>query len=214
MQSSFWINKWENQEIGFHLEKPHPLLEKYYELIFQDHKSILLPLCGKSKDLTYLAKRKFDVVGCELSPLAVGDFFSENSLQPLFCKLQQFNIYTYGNIKVMQGDFFEMESSIVSPCTAIYDRAALIALPPLMRRQYVTHLKNLLPEAEMLLITLSYDQSCMDGPPFSVDEEEVGEIFDFAEVVRLYHKNIIEKELKFKQNGLSYLYETAYHIKW
>ncbi len=57
---------------------------------------------------------------------------------------------------------------------ALYDRAALVALPADLRPGYVGHTQSLLKTRAMqLLITLEYDQSAANGPPFSVLPDEV-----------------------------------------
>jgi thiopurine S-methyltransferase len=56
----------------------------------------------------------------------------------------------------------------------VFDRAALIALPPDLRQRYVAELYAALPSnCQGLLITLEYPQQDRDGPPFSVHEDEV-----------------------------------------
>jgi len=60
---------------------------------------------------------------------------------------------------------------------AIYDRAALVALPQEMRIRYTAHLTEITDKAPQLLITFEYDQSAMEGPPFSVSNEEVNELY-------------------------------------
>src|SRR5690606_31845898 len=61
---------------------------------------------------------------------------------------------------------------------AIYDRAAIVALPQAMRDAYAAHCQGLLePGARILMITIFYDQSAMEGPPFSVDDETVRRLY-------------------------------------
>jgi thiopurine S-methyltransferase len=48
-----------------------------------------------------------------------------------------------------------------------------VAFPEEMRKQYTAHLTEITGKARQLLICYDYDQSLMDGPPFSVSNEEV-----------------------------------------
>ncbi|MGB3620499.1 MAG: thiopurine S-methyltransferase, partial [Ketobacter sp.] len=67
----------------------------------------------------------------------------------------------------------ELTGALLGPVDAIYDRAALVALPPAMRAQYSAHLIEITSSAPQLLITFEYDQDAIDGPPFSLDTEEI-----------------------------------------
>ena len=132
----------------------------------------MVPLCGKAVDLTFLAEQGHEVVGAELSQLAVEAFFQEHSLQPEITAMGAIRAYRSGPITVLQGDFFEVTTAQTGHLEAWYDRAALIALPPDLRKRYISHLKSLLPDqARGLLVNLVVPAD--DGPPFSVDEQEI-----------------------------------------
>ncbi|KTC63401.1 thiopurine S-methyltransferase, partial [Pseudomonas fluorescens ABAC62] len=135
---------------------------------------VLVPLCGKSLDLMWLASQGYRVLGVELSEQAVEAFFSEQNLTPRITREGAFSVYRADAIEVWCGDFFSLEPRDLTDCTALYDRAAMIALPPLMRARYAEHLNALLrPGCQGLLITLDYDQTQKAGPPFAVTDEEV-----------------------------------------
>ena len=112
------------------------------------------------------------------------------------------------------GNLFVLESNDFTQIKFIYDRASIVALPDKLRRQYVSHLRQLFPTAKMLLITLDYDQNIMSGPPFSVTQEEVNKLYSFAKIELLHRSDIIEKEPVFKNRGLTSFFETAYSIEW
>ncbi len=214
MEPDFWIAKWQRQETGFHLPQPHPLLCKFATDIFTPTETIFVPLCGKTHDLSYLSEQGYAVVGNELSELAVKHFFSERKMNPEIVTMGDFGFYRDGNISIYQGDYFKLTAAELSDCKAIYDRAALIALPTEMRKNYVAKMQQLIPSAKLLLVTLEYPQAEMIGPPFSVAESEVEFLFHFAEIEKLSEKNILEKEPKFKSRGLTGLKECAYIIRW
>lgn len=214
MEAQFWLDKWKKQETGFHLAKVHPLLQKYYSQVFSPSRGVFVPLCGKTSDLKYFADKGGYTLGCELSELAVEQFFEAYSLQVEASKAGHFINYRCDNLQILVGDFFNLRDSDLEQCSSIYDRAALIALPLKMRVQYVKKLRQLFTKADMLLITLEYSQDEMAGPPFSVDSTEVNSLFEFASVKQIYAKNILAKEPKFIERGLSYLRECVYFIRW
>lgn len=227
MQKEFWQDKWQHQQIGFHLENAHPLLQKFHRHVFAGCETVFVPLCGKSKDLVFLAEQNYEVIGNELSDKAVRAFYWENYLLDELKKppesQQYINIddkasvleeYSFEDVSIFQGDFFQLRPEQLKNSNAIYDRAALIALPEAMREGYVSHYKRLFRTASLLLITLEYDQSKMSGPPFSVTQNEVESLFEHAQVEILYRKDIIEKEPRFRSKGLDSFIETAYKIVW
>ena len=218
MKAQFWLEKWSNQETGFHLDSAHPLLQKFYSQVFNPKEGVFVPLCGKSSDLAFFAEKGSYTLGCELAEKAVRAFFSsqnktdDKKLQ--ISDIAKFQLYQLNNIEILIGDYFDLQAKQLESCKTIYDRAALIALPELMRKDYVEHMRNIIPHAKMLLITLGYPQHEMNGPPFSVLKEEVKQLFDFAKIEQVYTNNILSKEAKFKSKGLSALYESAYVIEW
>ena len=80
--------------------------------------------------------------------------------------------YSADGIDIFAGDIFEITADVLGPVDAVYDRAALVALPEGMRRRYAAHLAGITAVAPQLLVTFEYDQAEMDGPPFSITEEE------------------------------------------
>jgi thiopurine S-methyltransferase len=132
-----------------------------------------VPLCGKTLDMHWLLAQGMQVVGAELNPLAVNELFAELELTPTITKIGNIHHYHADNIDIFQGDFFEINQANIGKIDAIYDRAALVALPIAMRNQYSQHLINITAAAPQLLINFIYDQSLVDGPPFSVDGNEV-----------------------------------------
>ncbi len=67
---------------------------------------------------------------------------------------------------------------------AIYDRASIVAIEPSLRKDYVTLMGELLqPGGTILLVTIdrrytTTDEAKRDGPPFSVDEKEIRQLYD------------------------------------
>ena len=175
-----WINRWETNRIGWHAEQVNRHLIKYLDrLNLSSGDSIFVPLSGKSNDMLFLLENDINVIGVELSNIAIEQFFSENNLDYLVSEVDKFVLYEGEKIKLYSGDFFDLESKHLHHVRAIYDRASLIALNQVLRQKYVKHLSDIIEVgARILLLTLNYPQHQRSGPPFAVSKEEVGELFD------------------------------------
>jgi thiopurine S-methyltransferase len=168
-----WIARWREGRIGFHEGKPNALLERHVARL-AGYRRVLVPLCGRAEDLAFLAARGHEVLGVELAEQAVREFFALHDLAPAIAARGPFVEYRAGAIAVLAGDFFATTPALVGPVDAVYDRAALIALPPALRSRYTAHLRSLMPDGgRALVITLEYDQQLMAGPPFAVFETEL-----------------------------------------
>lgn len=179
MNPDFWLQRWQENRIGFHQAQINAHLENYWpRLGIAPGGTVFVPLCGKSLDMLWLAGQGYRVLGVELSPLAVDAFFTENGLKPDIQEHQAYTHYRCGEIEILCGDFFALTNDKLASVTAVYDRASLIALPPNMRPCYAEHLRAILPvRSPMLLITLDYPQVERQGPPFAVGDDEVRELY-------------------------------------
>lgn len=214
MDPDFWHERWSRNEIGFHQPEGNPLLATHWPtLVIPPDARVLVPLCGKTPDMAWLAARGHSVVGVELSDKAARDFFAEQQLQPAIQRLDGFTVYEAASISVWVGDFFAMPMSALAACTAVYDRASLIALPPTMRRRFAALLAEALPAGSRgLLVALDYAQREMDGPPFSVPEDEIRDLFKAFDVTCLSRQDALADNERFRQKGLSQLWESAYAL--
>ncbi|SEN07446.1 thiopurine S-methyltransferase [Pseudomonas sp. ok272] len=215
MQPQFWQKRWELNQIGFHQADVNPYLQRYWPgLALQDEARVLVPLCGKSLDLVWLVGQGYRVLGVELSEKAVGEFFAEHQLTPIITERGVFKVYAAGPIELWCGDFFALAAEDVADCTSLYDRAALIALPPEMRERYVAHLLRILsPACAGLLITLDYDQTQLDGPPFCVTDQEVQALLSARwQLEVLEVRDILAESGKFLKGGVTRLEERVYRL--
>lgn len=181
MKTKYWIESWEDGRIGFHKDDIHPVLKKYEsQLHLSKSDKVLIPLCGKSLDLIWFSKKVSYVWGVELSHLAIESFSKENDHS--FKKIEKapFSIYQSPHITIACGDFFNFDQNLTQiTFDLIYDRAALVALPPVMRENYYDQCKrNLSSSGKILLISFEYDQKRVAGPPFSVNENEIRENYE------------------------------------
>jgi len=217
MDPDFWHERWKTNQIGFHQGDVNSYLVRYWpSLTLNEGDRILVPLCGKSRDMFWLLEQGFAVTGVEISPLAVEAFFTENRLTPVISREPRCVRWKTGTLEILCGDFFELERCDIGICQGVYDRAALIALPPAMRARYVNHLSNLLEQqVRGLLLTMDYNQSEMEGPPFSVSDEEVSQLYaDTCTVQQLSRTDILHSQPRLLERGLTRLSEQAWRMEW
>ena len=174
MDTNFWQQKWEKNEIAFHKSEANPLLVKHFKaLALAQGSRIFLPLCGKTLDIAWLLSNGYRLVGAELSEIAIKELFMELGVEPKISGIDNPYHYSAENIDIFVGDIFNLSSQMLGLVDAIYDRAALVALPAEMRDRYTAHLTKMTDRAPQLLICYEYDQNLMQGPPFSVSNAEV-----------------------------------------
>lgn len=172
-----WLACWKENNIGFHRHTTNPLLEQYCpSLQLPPGSTVLVPLCGKSLDMLWLISQGYQIIGVELSAIACEAFFQENHLDFSIEKTALFTIYRHPAITLYCGDFFNLSPAMIPEIKAVYDRAALIALPPPLRQRYSQHLAQLMSSGEILLIAIDSDDS-VTGPPYVVKSAEVKQLF-------------------------------------
>jgi thiopurine S-methyltransferase len=213
MHPDFWHERWQTDRTGFHMDAVNPWLVRHWPLPGVPRGGrVLVPLCGKSLDMLWLQQQGYRVIGVEISRTAVAAFFSENRLEPLTEPAGRFTRWRYQGLDVLCGDFFDLDRSLLGDLDAVYDRAALIAMPPAMRPRYAAHLTGLAGrETRQLLITLEYNPLEMTGPPFSVPEDEVNRLYgDNCLIECLASSDVHEENTKFRDNGVTMLREQVY----
>lgn len=213
MNKEFWEKRWTENQIGFHEGRPNVHLERFVErLRVSAAPRVLVPLCGKTMDLRWLAERNFRVLGVEFVAEAAQAFFRENALTAVSGEDGGLPSLRSQQVCIATGDFFRWDPLRSDPVDVAYDRAALVAVRPEERKRYVAHLLGALrPGGRVLLVTFSYDQSAMTGPPFSVDAAEVRQLFGSrCDVEGLADDDILDQEPRFRQRGLSRLREQAW----
>lgn len=216
MDAEFWHRRWQENQIGFHQPEATPLLQAHWPGIGASADArVFVPLAGKSLDMVWLASQGHRVLGVELSPLAVTQFFEENALRPEIVETAYGRSHRAGPIELILGDAFALPAEVLADCAAVYDRAALIALPPELRERYVAELYARLPHGcRGLLISMEYPQHEKDGPPFSVDENEVRERFGACWTVELLEReDILATQPSFVAQGVTALANCAYRLE-
>jgi len=213
MDKDFWLRRWEREETAFHQGEINPYLRQYWEELHQPcGGEIFVPLCGKSLDMLWLRSQGYDVLGVELSSVAVQAFFEENGYVPKLSKHQRFDCSEADRMRILCGDFFDLSRDDLARVHAVYDRASLVALPPAMRKRYVQHLVSILqPATQILLVTFDYPQNEMSGPPFAVSAAEVDELYrDFAEIRLIKKADVLADNPRLVARGVSRLHENIF----
>lgn len=223
MEIDFWLERWNNNQTGFHQTQVNPYLSYFYgnkgpAAEQREKLKVFVPLSGKSKDMLWLSQNGYKVFAVECSDRAVKGFFEENALNYKYAEKDKHALYQSSDlasiIEIFQGDFFEMQQMDLDDITDIFDRASLVALPVEMRQQYANKMAELQkPGVRTLLVTLTFDPAEMNGPPFSVTEEEVHALYsENFSIQKLLFKDVIEDETGLKNRGLTALVETVYKL--
>lgn len=216
MEKEYWQERWNRNETGFHQAEINPYLREFWQrLQLGPASTVLVPLCGKSRDMLWLRQQGHAVLGVELSSIAAQAFFTENELASHGNACDRFMRLEASGVQVLCGDFFALSPEDTAAVSAVYDRAALVALPPDMRRHYVNHLLRILPpRTQILLVTLDYPQHEMAGPPFAVSLQEVATLYqNHAEITVLSQHDVLAQNPRFQERGLSRLEECAILLK-
>ncbi|KXJ52142.1 MAG: hypothetical protein AXW17_01360 [Colwellia sp. Phe_37] len=214
MESSFWHNCWQRNMLGFHQYEVHPLLSQYFtNLILASDQHVFVPLCGKTQDMAYLAQY-MRVTGSELSDIACRDFFIEQDIECQLQSLGEFVQYTAEQLTLWQGDFFKLCADTIGKVDWIYDRAALIALPPAMQAQYANHLQSFFSSnTRLFLVTVEFPSEQLPGPPFSLNSVDVKRLFPGFSVDCLASHELDDKRFAQRRFEVDYLREKLYIIK-
>lgn len=174
MDTDYWHQKWEADDIGFHQAEGNPLLHAHFkELSLPVGSRVLVPLCGKTRDIAWLLSQGYRVAGAELSELAVQQLFAELGIKPAVVAKDGMKHYSATDLDIFVGDIFQLTRKMIGPVDAVFDRAALVALPEDMRIRYAGHVTDVTGQAPQLLVTFEYDQTQMAGPPFSISDTEI-----------------------------------------
>lgn len=216
MEPDFWHQRWRDGQIGFHQERVTPLLEQYWDAVgLPPGSRVFVPLAGKTLDMVWLAARGHRVLGVELSQLAVEQFFAGNGLSPAIRESKYGIHYRAGEIELVCGDAFALDAEALADCSGVFDRAALIALPPELRLRYASGLYVHLPAGcRGLLVTLEYPQHEKDGPPFSVPEAEVRALYEPDWSIEVLERHdILASQPGFVAEGVTRLDTAAYRLR-
>ena len=216
MEHEFWHERWSSGQTAFHQPEVNGHLKALWpRLRHPTNTDVLVPLCGKSLDMVWLAEQQCRVIGVELSPQAVDAFFEENNIARTVETRGAFTVSSADGIEIWCGDFFALPADVTRAVRSVYDRGALVALPKAMRGPYARHLARLLqPASESLLLCVNYDQSEMDGPPFAISDDMIARYFadDFT-IEPLLDEAIADIPERFRERGLTAMRNSAHILR-
>lgn len=157
--NQLWLQLWrDDRRTDFHQKTVNRFLTRFWPgLNLARGSRVFVPLCGKSLDMVWLAEQGHQVIGVELSPVAVRAFFRENRLRPARRRLGKFTLWQHGRLGILCGDYFSLTPTDLGKIDTVYDRSALTALPEDIRKLYVAHLKRLVPESATVLLLTTED---------------------------------------------------------
>ncbi|MHB8253164.1 MAG: thiopurine S-methyltransferase [Acidiferrobacter sp.] len=201
MEPEFWHERWHENRIGFHQSDVNRFLQRYMARIQGAPPGpVFVPLCGKSRDMTWLRDHGREVIGVELSPLAVEAFFREGKQEVLRAGRGEFLEYRAAGFTILLGNYFQLTQALLGPVSVVYDRAAFIAMPPEKRRDYAAHTADLLVSGTPLLLIAPFSlKDPQSGPPFVVSQEEIVDLFAPSFTVELLE---CERETRATNPGL------------
>jgi thiopurine S-methyltransferase len=232
MERSFWQSRWNQGQIGFHRPDVNPNLTRHLSAwlpagSFCDSRVVLaeqrvfVPLAGKTRDVAWLAANGASVVAVEFVEQAVKSYFDDEKLEPAVCTIDVGLRFVspvpksdaarcHGTVEFLVSDFFALEPKHVGSITAVYDRAAMVAINTDRRAEYAARLAHLTPQgARLLLVSFEHNQD--SGPPFSVPAEQVGKLLSpWFDLAQLSDDDILEDEPRFKARGMTYLREQVW----
>jgi len=211
MDHVFWHERWNSGLTAFDQTDANSLLARHWGgLGLAAGSDVFVPLCGKTVDMAWLATAGHRVIGNELSPVAIEAFLQENALEAVWHREPAFTVYETPRYEFWCGDLFAMPAAPLAQVAAVYDRAALVALPADARRRYAHHVTDVIPaDAVIFQLALEYDPAEMEGPPFSVPLAEIEELYGgtFALDV-IASENAIERNPGLRARGVSRLTES------
>lgn len=220
MEREFWLDRWVRGNTGWHQGAPHPFLVRHGDWLVRGEPPgprparVFVPLCGASVDMTWLREHGADVVGIDVSPLALERYFDEAGLAPRIDRTCLFERWSADGIELLAGDLFDADATVLGNFEAVYDRAALFALPPDLRARYAARMAELCrPGTRVLLVTFEYDQAETPGPPFAVLADELAALYAPAFSLRpLERLDVLADNPGLRGKGVTALFEVAWEL--
>ena len=217
MEHEFWHKAWSSPDPpGWQQKQFNPHLDKYWALTGAlSGETVFVPLCGRSLDMQWLHDYGHHIVGIDLSVAALEEFCKQQSIDAVCETVGELTVFRAPGWTLYAGDFFKLQASHLAKVSCVYDRAALIALPPPMRQSYAAHLRSILPvTSKIFTITIAYDQNQMKGPPFSVPDSEFrGYYSDGFDIELLESASGPDQLGNLKKRGLESLTETCFLLR-
>ncbi|MGR3503258.1 thiopurine S-methyltransferase [Pseudaestuariivita sp.] len=207
-EAESWHARWRDKRINFHQSEGHPKLRRWLpSLQLVAGARLFLPLCGKTGDIGWLRGQGFSVAGAELSEIAIAELFAELKLTPEIRETGALKHYHADHIDMYVGDIFALDLKTLGTVDAVYDRAALVALPQDLRAAYAPHVTTITGTAPQLLIAFDYDASTVSGPPYPVRKGEITRLYAGHHV-----ESLADDDMPGGLKGVSPAREQVWHL--
>lgn len=220
MDREFWLERWRTGTTGWHQAETHPFLLRHGGWLLGAGQArarpprVFVPLCGASLDMLWLRRQGAAVVGIDLAASAFRRFYDDAALDPVVDRTSPFERWSAGGIELLAGDFFDADETVLGAFDAVYDRAALFALPPDLRERYARTMAGLCgPGTRVLQVTFEYAQHEMSGPPFAVWPDELHRLYAAAfELECADRLDVLAANDGMRGRGLTALHECAWRM--
>lgn len=211
----FWESRWSTGQIGFHRLEPNSLLRDHVSF-FEGRRRVYVPLCGKSIDLVYLREQGHEVVGSEFVPLAIEQFFDELGEKPKVETRGKYRVHSVNKLSIVEGDAFALQPEhLGGKVDAIFDRGSLVAIDPRSRNDFVDSFARLVvPQGRLGCVVFEYDQSKIDGPPWSVSHKDLDALFGTRATVRLLGERPEGVSTRLAEAGVRDVAERMYAVEF
>ncbi len=183
MHPDFWRSAWREGRTAFHRDEVNSTLRTHGERVFGAAPGrLLVPLCGKTLDLAWLAARGHEAVGVELARQAIEELFAREGVAPVIVEHGAYREWdSTRGWRVLEADILTLgpeSAGLGGLFDGVWDRAALVALDPERRVAYARVVTSLLrPGGTVLLETFDFDGARKPGPPHAVPADEVARLW-------------------------------------
>lgn len=209
---NFWQQHWSDGQTAFHLDDIHPDLQVFLPVLSLElGDTVFVPLCGRTLDIGYLLNVGYNVIAIEMVEYAVQQLFNQLSIVPEVSGWKQGKCYRADHLTVYVGNYFDLSSDECAEVSAIYDRAALAAMPYKLQQRYCQHLGDITVYAKQLVIASAFDQTKMQGPPFTITPQHIQQYYGQHYTIELLNEiETIKEEMDFQKQQLDSFIRRTY----
>lgn len=162
LDAAYWNNCFTFSNTPWDIGYISTPLKTYFDQLTDKNMSILIPGCGNGYEAAYLLENGF-------TALTLIDIS-----QVLTTQLKEkFSSYLNGQLSVITGDFFELTGQF----DLIVEQTFFCAFHPSLRKQYSSHMYQLLQPGGKLTGVLFNRSFSKQGPPFGGEMSEYRELF-------------------------------------
>lgn len=215
MEHAEWLERWRAGRTPFHMNQVNPWLVRFaHRLDLGPDRRVLVPLCGKTLDLEYLARQGGSIFGVDLAEEALRQFLAGQQREATRQVRGEATFLLAEPFTLVAADILTLTPEQMGRFHAIWDRAALVAMPSTCRATYMRMLvSGLQPGGRILLVSMEYDTALMDGPPFSVSAQEIEDLLGNSEQVELLAEQEVDADEPIRLNhDLPWAKESVYLI--